>query len=104
MENINLSIGLAIRKLREEKGVTARELGENSGFKDYELSKIERGLQRLDLAGALRVTEALGVTLNEFADIVRRIEPQTAAHKEALEHAAKARKRLRELVKSLESA
>lgn len=99
----NLSVGLAIRKLRDEQGMSAKELCEVAGFKDYELSRIERGQQKLDLMGALRVSKALGTSMNRFCDLILQIEPQVQDQRVALETALHARKKLTELIRKLET-
>lgn len=98
-----LAIGLTIRRIREEKGMSAKALAAQASIKDYELSRIERGHQRLDLEKAIRITGALGVSMNEFCSAVSRIKPQVEEQKEAFELALHATKRLNALVGKLEA-
>jgi transcriptional regulator with XRE-family HTH domain len=98
-----LSIGLTIRSLRDAKGISGKELAKQANIRDYELSRLERGHQKLDLERAIRLARALGVSMNEFCDAVLRVEPQVQQQKEAFEIALHAHKRLTALVGRLDA-
>jgi len=99
----NLSFGLTLRSLRDAKGISGKELAKQAGIKDYELSRLERGHQKLDLERAIRLSKALGVSMNEFCDAVLRVDPQVKQQKEAFEIALNAHKRLTALVDRLDA-
>ncbi len=60
IHDVNLVVGTAIRKLRQEKGLSLRELSEASGFSVSFLSLVERGRSSLALTSLQKAAEALG--------------------------------------------
>lgn len=61
-------IGLELRRLREEKGVTLRALGEAVGLSAPFLSDVEHG--RRKLSHVAEIEESLGAKEGHFARIV----------------------------------
>ncbi|MDR5684441.1 MAG: XRE family transcriptional regulator [Armatimonadota bacterium] len=60
--------GLAnrIRELRQEKGMTLKEVSERTGFSVSFLSQVERGLSSLSITSLQALAETLGVPIVEF--------------------------------------
>jgi transcriptional regulator with XRE-family HTH domain len=58
--------GEALRKLREERGLTLRSLGEKSDVDYRHLQKVELGKAGLSDERRIRVADALGVDPNEL--------------------------------------
>lgn len=69
-------IALAIKVLRERKGLTAKELSEQAGLPSYAVSRIDGGKLRLDFLTAARLAPFLGVTLAEMARTAQTHDPE----------------------------
>ncbi|MDQ1292603.1 MAG: hypothetical protein QG608_483 [Actinomycetota bacterium] len=54
--------GALIRRLREATGMTQAQLGERLGLRKDQVSKVEHGVRRLDVAETAAAAEALGTT------------------------------------------
>jgi transcriptional regulator with XRE-family HTH domain len=67
------ALGLAIRALRDSRKLSAKELSINAGLPDYIVSRIENGKARLDFTTALKITSALGVTMDELAIVAKNL-------------------------------
>ncbi len=65
----DMDIALRIARLREKKGVSAREMslsiGQNQGY----INNIETGKSKPSLEGVFYICEYLGVTLSQFFDM-----------------------------------
>ena len=72
----NVAVGLAIRKLRKQRQLPAKELASTVGMADYKLSRIESGESGLSFPEAIQVASALRISMSEFADLVEKIQPQ----------------------------
>ena len=59
-------IGLAIRRLRGERGFSLRELGRVTGFSIGFLSLVERGRSSISLTSLHTIAAALGVEMGVF--------------------------------------
>jgi transcriptional regulator with XRE-family HTH domain len=57
---------------REEAGVTQQELAEKIGWTQTDISKVERGVRRLDLIEFLEFTKALGIDVQSFVERLKR--------------------------------
>ena len=55
---------LRLAKLREEKGVSARDMGQNPGY----INNIESGKSMPSLSGLFYICEYLGITPKDFFD------------------------------------
>jgi transcriptional regulator with XRE-family HTH domain len=62
-------LGIAIRALREARGLTHEDLAHESGFHRVSISRIERGKQDPSWTGLTKIASALDV---ELIDLVRR--------------------------------
>ncbi len=68
-------VGLLLRQLREERGISIRELGRISGMSANALSMIERGLTSPSVSTLYRLTDALNVPITA---LFRQAEDQQA--------------------------
>lgn len=55
------SLGARVRALRQERGLTLKDLGRSAGLSHPFLSQLERGLARPSVGSAERIAEALDV-------------------------------------------
>ena len=61
-----VSLGPAVRRLREERQLSLRALAELTGFSASFMSQVENGQASPSIASMERIAAALGVTLGEF--------------------------------------
>ncbi len=61
-----LEIGKHIKKLREEKRITGKNLAQRIGLSQSQMSRLEKGLRRIDTEVLARIAEALGVSPARF--------------------------------------
>lgn len=73
MNQKGTDIGLTIRTLREEKGLTRTELAEAAGISESHLKKIESGSRRPGIDTYQKIIEVLGedMILGEGRDTVK---------------------------------
>lgn len=64
----NKSIGKIISKLREEKGITQKELGEKLGVTEKDISDWEKNVSTPDEDVILKLSEFFGVSSEEFTN------------------------------------
>lgn len=57
-----------VKELREQKGLSQEQLADRVGAHYTTISKIERGVQQLNVRWMERIAEALGVTVREFVE------------------------------------
>lgn len=67
-----MNIGMEIKKLRTEKGITLKELSEESGLSIGFLSQLERGLTTIAVDSLEKLAEILDVHLTHFFDYPRK--------------------------------
>lgn len=60
------AIGVRIRRLRKERGLTQQTLAEMAGQEPSNISHIERGATKLSLPTLVGVANALGVTVDQI--------------------------------------
>lgn len=60
------AIGVRIRRLRKERGLTQQTLAEISSQEPSNISHIERGATKLSLPTLVNIANALGVTVDEL--------------------------------------
>lgn len=92
----NERIGVFIRELRKEKGLTQKELAEELHITDRAVSKWERGLSAPDIALLEPLAELLGVSVGELIRGGRTAEEERPAGgetKEILDYSQKEIKR-----------
>ena len=56
-------LGLELRRLRQEAGLTQAELAERAGVSRRWISQVERGHERAEAGNLMRVVRALGLSL-----------------------------------------
>jgi transcriptional regulator with XRE-family HTH domain len=64
-----LLLGLRVRELRSEKGISQEELAALTELDRTYISGIERGKRNLSLKNILRIASALDVTASQLLDI-----------------------------------
>ena len=67
-------LGVRVRDLRKDRGLTLDELAEASGVSRAMISKLERGEKNPTLVIAARLAEGLGVSLSRLAGVEERRE------------------------------
>ncbi|MBN2180826.1 MAG: helix-turn-helix transcriptional regulator [Sedimentisphaerales bacterium] len=66
MSDINKEVGLNIRKLREERGISQEKLAEFAGLHRTYIGQIERGEKNIGLKNLQKIAKALGVDLKNI--------------------------------------
>ena len=56
-------LGLELRRLRQEAGLTQAELAERAGVSRRWISQVERGHERAEAGNLMRVVRALGLAV-----------------------------------------
>jgi XRE family transcriptional regulator, regulator of sulfur utilization len=70
-----LSVGEAVRALRESKHISVRTLAAESGFSSSFISQVENGLASPSISSLEKIAQALGTSLGQFFNA---LETQTA--------------------------
>ena len=70
----NQAVGLAVRELRNARGLSQEELAQRSGLHPTYISGIERGLRNPTWRSLGRICEALEVRMSELAAFAERGE------------------------------
>lgn len=78
------SIGKIIQKLRNEKGLTQEQLAEKVELSANYLSKVERGLCKLNVEKFLKMAEILDFSLEDFGIKQKEKQIEDVAKKELL--------------------
>jgi transcriptional regulator with XRE-family HTH domain len=66
----SLALGVAVRRLREQRGVTQEDLAHDAQVTTGTLSKLERGQSDPAFSTIVKVAAALGVCLGEIGAAV----------------------------------
>jgi len=66
MSNINKEVGLNIRKLREDKGLSQEKLAALADLHRTYIGQIERGEKNLGLRNLEKIAKALHVNIKEL--------------------------------------
>lgn len=73
---IQKAIGIAVRELREQQGLSQQVLAQKGGFHRTYISKIERGEVAIRFITFLQLAEALNVSIIEFSRLIEsHLEP-----------------------------
>lgn len=99
----SIKYALALKALREERGLTALELSMQAGVSSYKVSRIETGKLGLDFITAYKLSQPLGVTLNTWALAADALPCAVLEQELALIQARAGVKKLRERVRQLRS-
>ena len=62
-------IAQEIRKIRKSKGITLKKLSEKTELSISFLSQIERGISSMTITSLKKISDALGVTMQELLSI-----------------------------------
>jgi len=57
---------MTLKEFREEKGMSQTELASLVGLKQTTISQYEKGSRKPDLARAKKLSDALGISLDDF--------------------------------------
>ena len=66
MENINKAVGLNIRKIREEAGISQEKLAGLADLHRAYIGQIERGEKNIGLKNLEKIAKALGIEMEEL--------------------------------------
>jgi len=66
MGDINKEVGFNIRKIREEKGLSQKQLGTLAGLHRAYIGHIERGEKNIGLKNLEKIAKALRVNIKDF--------------------------------------
>jgi transcriptional regulator with XRE-family HTH domain len=69
---IEKAFGLALKKLREGKGLSQEALASHSGFHRTYISLLERGMKSPSLSTLARLSEALDISLTQFVNTIEK--------------------------------
>lgn len=69
---IEKAFGLALKKLRQEKGLSQEALASSSGFHRTYISLLERGVKSPSLTTLDRLSNSLGMSLGQFVDAIEK--------------------------------
>ena len=69
-------IGQRIKKVRNEKGITAAQLGEMTGFAPNHIYAIESGKDGVSVEGLILIAQKLDVSVDYLVDNVRTENPE----------------------------
>ncbi|MGD0454494.1 MAG: helix-turn-helix transcriptional regulator [Solirubrobacteraceae bacterium] len=64
------AVGRALRELRKQAGLTQEQVAERMGTSSTYLSRLEAGQRDIRLSTVLRLLDALGSDLHQFADAI----------------------------------
>ena len=67
---IEKAFGMALRSLRQEKGLSQEELAISSGFHRTYISLLERGVKSPSLTTLNRLSQALEISLGQFVNLI----------------------------------
>ena len=79
------TIGKIIKKLRVDKNMTQETLAEKIDISTNYLSKVERGLSRLNIEAFLKMAEVLSFTLDDFGIEAKKTLPVNENKRKLLE-------------------
>ncbi|PHM74459.1 helix-turn-helix domain-containing protein [Xenorhabdus kozodoii] len=66
MEDANLLVGIRIQKKRKELGITATALAKQLGLSQQQLSRYERGTNRINITHLVKIAEILNTPIEWF--------------------------------------
>lgn len=61
---------MTLKELREGKGMSQTELAAQVGLKQTTISQYEKGSRKPDLAKAKKLSDALGISLDDFSCLI----------------------------------
>jgi len=66
MVTIEKAFGMALKKIRQEKGLSQEAMAASSGLHRTYISLLERGIKSPSLTTLDRLSQALGISLGQF--------------------------------------
>jgi len=66
--NIQTQLGIRIKQLRREKGISQEELAFKAGLHRTYMSDIERGMRNVSIRNIEKIAKALGVTPSKLLE------------------------------------
>ncbi|MBD2812423.1 helix-turn-helix transcriptional regulator [Xenorhabdus sp. Vera] len=72
MEDANLLVGERIQTKRKELGITATALAKQIGISQQQLSRYERGTNRINIVHLVDIAEILDTPISWFFDFCRK--------------------------------
>ncbi|SFU91345.1 helix-turn-helix domain-containing protein [Xenorhabdus koppenhoeferi] len=76
MENANLLVGERIQTKRKELGITATALAKQIGISQQQLSRYERGTNRINIVHLVDIAEILDTPISWFFDFCSKSRKQ----------------------------
>lgn len=70
MKDIDQSIAKVLRDVRESRGISQEALSFDAGLHRTYISQLERGLKAVTVKTLLKITDALGIEIDEFMKLV----------------------------------
>ena len=67
VEEIHMAFGEYIKKAREKNKMTQQELADKVGLSQSYIGRIESGLRKIDLGIAIKLCDAVGMDVRDFA-------------------------------------
>jgi DNA-binding XRE family transcriptional regulator len=67
-------LGMAVRQLREKKGLTQEAVAHNAGITTATLGVIERGLSNPTWATVKAICAALGISMMDLVKVTQKLE------------------------------
>lgn len=92
---------LAIRTLREARGLSASKLSRLAGLPDYTVSRIETGKLSLDFATAVALANELNISLNTIVSTAIALPPELIEKERQVASAKSELKTLRKMAGDL---
>lgn len=63
---VAMLVGQKIKKLRKEEGLTTLELAEEVGISQQQVSRYERGINRIDVDFLSKITQIFNISIHYF--------------------------------------
>jgi ribosome-binding protein aMBF1 (putative translation factor) len=73
-----LSLGRAIRELREEQGLNDKQLAERAGMPHERVTAIEEGASSSDYASLVKLADALDISISALVECAKAIDEEAA--------------------------
>ncbi|MGN6645689.1 MAG: helix-turn-helix domain-containing protein [Cytophaga sp.] len=65
-DSFTIQLGVQLRKIRKQKGISLAELGLRGDFDKHALSKIENGKKEITVYSLQKICISLEITIEEF--------------------------------------
>jgi transcriptional regulator with XRE-family HTH domain len=71
-----MTVGENIKRIRKQRGLTQKELGEKIGLSDAQVSNIEKGKRSTSIDRQVKIAEALKCNVSDFYEDDQKMELQ----------------------------